>query len=136
VNFRSMWPLLLAVSLSWLPAAKAEEGGVATGQRCGVDWGDANGKCGAACPNDSSEECPHGEDCFSELDACPDKAAATSAATCPVTELVAGSKRVERACCGPAGSTYACTEQPAGAGQQLPAACSDACAPVFVAIGG
>ena len=38
------------------------------GQRCGVDWGDANGKCGAACPNNLSEECPHGEDCFSELD--------------------------------------------------------------------
>lgn len=37
-------------------------------QRCGTDYDDANGKCGWACPNNNSEECPHGEDCWSELD--------------------------------------------------------------------
>ena len=38
-------------------------------QRCGTTWNDANGKCGDACPHDTSEECPPGEDCWSELDA-------------------------------------------------------------------
>ena len=49
------------------PGGRAEEV-AGTGQRCGVDWDEANGKCGTQCPHDSSEECPAGEDCFSELD--------------------------------------------------------------------
>ena len=40
-------------------------------QRCGTTWGDANKKCGKACPHDTSEECPDGEDCSSELSTRP-----------------------------------------------------------------
>ena len=40
-------------------------------QRCGTTWGDANKKCGKACPHDTSEECPDGEDCFSALSTRP-----------------------------------------------------------------
>ena len=41
-------------------------------QRCGRTWSDANNKCGVECPHDTSEECPQGEDCFSNLQTpCP-----------------------------------------------------------------
>ena len=40
-------------------------------ERCGTTWGDANKKCGKACPHDTSEECPDGEDCFSALSTRP-----------------------------------------------------------------
>ena len=55
--------LLLLLGLLALPHPSVPQ----TGQRCGTTWGDADGKCGVECPHDSSEECPRGEDCFSEL---------------------------------------------------------------------
>jgi len=36
--------------------------------RCGVDWTEANAKCGAKCVS-SDSECPSGEKCFADLDA-------------------------------------------------------------------
>ena len=45
------------------PGGRAEEV-AGTGQRCGVDWDEANGKCGTQCPHDSSEECPAGGGLF------------------------------------------------------------------------
>ena len=38
--------------------------------RCGVNWADADGKCGAKCPGAVDSECPSGETCFGQLDAC------------------------------------------------------------------
>eukprot|EP01051_Picozoa_sp_SAG22_P009739 SAG22_NODE_834_length_6927_cov_7.202402_4_plen_469_part_00 len=121
------------------PAPPAEQG---LAQRCGVDWDDANSKCGALCPHDSSEECPHGEDCFSELDApgaCHDRhddsdgagsdAGGSTAQRCTVDDLVDGAHRVTRQCCGPAGSAYECADQDGA----LPSQCSAVCAPVFAA---
>eukprot|EP00955_Chlamydomonas_euryale_P090197 364520-Chlamydomonas_euryale.AAC.5 len=39
--------------------------------RCGSSWGNANGKCGTACPDLSDASCPSGEACYSDLDAAP-----------------------------------------------------------------
>ena len=38
--------------------------------RCGAGWADADGKCGAKCPGGVDSECPSGETCFGQLDAC------------------------------------------------------------------
>jgi hypothetical protein len=48
-------------------------------QRCGKDFNDANQRCGTFCPENTSEECPHGEDCWSELDVAPCTAGAIAA---------------------------------------------------------
>lgn len=36
-------------------------------QRCGLDWVDANSKCGTDCPSGTDSECPTGEKCFRDL---------------------------------------------------------------------
>ncbi len=36
--------------------------------RCGTTWADASGKCGQACPDGLSGECPTGESCFADLE--------------------------------------------------------------------
>ncbi|KAL7469555.1 hypothetical protein ACHAXS_009816 [Conticribra weissflogii] len=38
---------------------------------CGVDWTDANTKCGKACPSGESTECDFGETCFADCTSCP-----------------------------------------------------------------
>ena len=62
---RRPWPPPLTLTLSILLAPGAH---APANQRCGVDYADANRKCGTACPENTSEECPHGEDCWSDLD--------------------------------------------------------------------
>jgi len=38
--------------------------------RCGSSWGDGNGRCGTPCPGGVDSECPSGERCYADLDAC------------------------------------------------------------------
>jgi hypothetical protein len=35
--------------------------------RCGVDWNDANNRCGTSCPTGSDSSCPSGQKCFANV---------------------------------------------------------------------
>lgn len=42
-----------------------------TGQRCGINFADANGRCGTQCPRGVDAECPAGQRCFAQLSTAP-----------------------------------------------------------------
>lgn len=54
---------------------------------CGIDWTDANTKCGKACPSGESTECDFGETCFADCTSCP--AVGGGAADVPVAAVPA-----------------------------------------------
>ena len=55
--------------MNYLHTIAATIGGGGGGTvRCGVAWGEANGKCGQKCESKDTE-CPAGEKCYKDLDA-------------------------------------------------------------------
>jgi len=65
--------------------------------RCGVDWSEANAKCGAKCVS-SDSECPSGEKCFADLDASKCTQAATQAPPQAPTKAPTQAKPVKSNC--------------------------------------
>jgi hypothetical protein len=66
------------------PIGTGGTGGTPLTQRCGIDWTNANGKCGAGCPRGQDSDCPAGQHCYASLAAisgCNAAVAETSATT-------------------------------------------------------
>jgi hypothetical protein len=66
----------------WLNAGGMPGSGTGGGTaRCGVDWGDANGRCGTSCPSKTNAECTvAGETCFASLKTCGSATGSTTGA--------------------------------------------------------